>query len=134
MAFEQNATVTSGDFSYTCRICKNESDVVVSVTSTSAADMIMSYDGQKLSFMYNDFSYDIDGSNFEKNNAAIVIYEVFYYINNTPELNARKIDGGFKYEGKISCGEFILIQKDDNTFDALTFRNSDLSIKFDNAK
>ena len=59
VSFEQNAVVTSGDFSYSCRICKSEEEVVVSVTSTSAENMIMRYNGEKLTFHYDDFSYDI---------------------------------------------------------------------------
>ncbi|MDD6619904.1 MAG: hypothetical protein PUE75_02275 [Eubacteriales bacterium] len=131
-SFEQNAVVTSGDFSYSCRICKSEEEVVVSVTSTSAENMIMRYNGERLTFLYDDFSYDIDGSNFERENVAIVIYETFEYINNTQELNVRKIESGFKYEGKISCGEFILIQNDDNSFNSLALRNGELSIDFAN--
>ncbi|MGN1420131.1 MAG: hypothetical protein ACI4XC_01295 [Eubacterium sp.] len=133
VSFEQNAEVTVGDFTYTCRICKIEEEVVVSVTSTSAENMIMRYNGQNLTFLYEDFSYDIDGSNFERENIAIVIYEAFDYITNTQELNVRKIDSGFKYEGKISCGDFILIQNDDNSFDSLTLRNGELSVKFKDA-
>lgn len=130
VSFEQNAVVAWGDFSYTCRICKSEEEVVVCVTSTSAENMIMRYNGEKLNFLYDDFSYDIDGSNFERENIAIVIYEAFDYILNTQELNVRKIDTGFKYEGKISCGDFILIQNDDNSFSSLTLRNGELSVEF----
>lgn len=90
----------------------------------------MRYNGEKLNFLYDDFSYDIDGSNFERENIAIVIYEAFDYILNTQELNVRKIDTGFKYEGKISCGDFILIQNDDNSFSSLTLRNGELSVEF----
>ncbi|MGN1329430.1 MAG: hypothetical protein ACI4V4_07000 [Eubacterium sp.] len=132
LSFEQNAVVTSGDFSFSCRICKSEEEVVVSVTSTSAENMIMRYNGQKLTFLYDDFSYDIDGSNFERENIAIVIYEVFDYISSTQELNVRKIESGFKYEGKISCGDFILIQNDDNSFESLALRNGELSVEFTN--
>lgn len=130
-AFDLNATVNSGDFSYTCRICKSKDSVDVLVTSTSAQNMLMRYDGQNLTFKYEDFSYGINSENFERNNAAIVVYEVFAYINNTPELNAQKIEGGFKYEGSISSGDFIMIQNDDNSLDSISFRKSDLSIVFE---
>ncbi|MCH5320346.1 MAG: hypothetical protein J1E36_01185 [Eubacterium sp.] len=130
LTIEQNVKVTSGDFSYECKICKTESDVTVTVNSTSAQGMTMIYDGENLSFSYNDFTYDINGKNFEKQNPAIVIYEVFDYINRTEQLNAKKIDNGFKYEGKISLGDFILIQNEDNSLSVLTMRNIDYKIEF----
>ncbi len=130
LTLEQNVRVTSGDFSYDCKICKTESDVSVTVNSTAAQGLTMVYNGSTLSFSYADFSHDIDGKNFEKKNPAIVIYEVFEYINSTEQLSAKKIDGGFKYEGKISLGDFILIQNEDNSLSVLTMRNIDYKIEF----
>ena len=130
LTINQNVKVTSGDFSYECEICKTESDVSVTVNSTSAKGMTMTYDGENLSFSYADFTYDINGKNFEKQNPAIVVYEVFDYINSTEQLNAKKIDNGFKYEGKISLGDFILIQNEDNSLSVLTMRNIDYKIEF----
>lgn len=130
-AFEQSATVTSGDFSYSCIICKTERETVVNVTSTSADGLIMSCDGDRLSFTYGDFTHSVSAQDFESSNAAVIVYEVFEYINSSPELNARKIDGGFKYEGRICYGDFILIQNDDNSFASITFRKGDVSIAFE---
>lgn len=130
LTLEQNVKVTSGDFIYDCKICKTQENVSVTVLSTLAAGMTMTYDGDKLSFSYCDFMYDVDGKNYENKNPAIVLYEVFDYINSTEQLNAKKIDSGFKYEGKISLGDFILIQKDDNSFSNLTMRNTDYKIEF----
>lgn len=131
VSFQQNAQVTSGDFSFSCKICKSEGKVAVTVTSTSASGMVMTYDGDKLNFLYDDFSYDIDGSNFEKNNIAILIYDVFEYIENTDELSVRKIDTGYKYEGSVSCGDFILIQNNDNSLSSLTLRTGDMKVEFE---
>lgn len=130
VTFDQNVIVTLGDFSYDCKICKTEKNVSVTVDSTAAKGLIMTYDGKNLNFSFADFAYDINGTNFEKRNPAIVIYEVFDYINSTEQLNAKKIDGGFKYEGKISLGDFILIQNEDNSLKDLTFRNMDYKIEF----
>lgn len=130
LTLEQNVKVVSGDFSYDCKICKTESNVSVTVMSTLAAGMTMTYDGSKLSFSYSDFEYDIDGKKFENRNPAIVLYEVFEYINSTEQLTAKKIDGGFKYEGKISLGDFVLFQNDDNSFSVLTMRNDEYKIEF----
>jgi len=131
VSFKNNVTVNSGDFSYQCEICKTEKTVTVSVLSTKAKGLKMTYDGKNLNFNYNDFSYDLDGSNFEKTNPAIVVYEVFDYINTAEAVNAKKIEGGFRYDGKVSLGDFILIQNDDNTFESLTFRGLDFAIDFE---
>lgn len=128
--FNQNVKVISGDFSYDCRICKTEKDVAVTVDSTSAKGMIMTYDGNKLAFSFADYSYEIDGRNFEKRNPAIVIYEVFEYLNSVQQLDAKKIDNGFKYEGKISLGDFILIQNEDNSIKSIAIRNTEYRIDF----
>lgn len=132
VTLEQNVKVTSGDFSYDCVICKTESAVSVTVDSTAAKGLVMEYDGKTLNFSFAGFSYEVDGSNFERKNPAIVLYEVFDYINSASQLNARKIDGGFKYEGKISLGDFILIQNDDNSFESLTVKSADYNIQFIN--
>ena len=132
VTLEQNVKVSSGDFSYDCVICKTESAVSVTIDSTAAKGLVMEYDGKTLSFSFAGFSYEVDGSNFERKNPAIVIYEVFDYINSASQLNARKIDGGFKYEGKISLGDFVLIQNEDNSFDSLTVKSADYKIQFIN--
>lgn len=130
LTLEQNVRVTSGDYTYDCKICKTEEEMSVTVLSTLAAGMTMTYNGDSLHFSYCDFLYDINGRNYENKNPAIVLYEVFDYINSTEQLSAKKIDGGFKYEGKISLGDFILIQNDDNSFANLTMRNIDYKIEF----
>ena len=132
LTLTQNVRVTSGDFYYDCKICKTEDSVSVTVDSTSAKGLVMTYDGKNLNFKFTEFSYDINAENYERQNAAIVIYEVFDFINSAPELNVKKIDGGFKYEGKISIGDFVLIQNDDNSFSTLTVRNADYRIEFIN--
>ena len=134
LSFETNATVKSGDFSYDCKISKNDRCVTVTVLSTYAKDMVMIYDGKNLDFVYNSFSYQIDGSNFEKTNTAIVIYEVLDFINSATELNAKKIDGGYKYQGKISIGDFTLIQNDDNSLKSLSVPLAEYKIEFNNKK
>ena len=75
-AFTQNAVVTSGDFSYECEICKKEGSVSITVKNTNALGLVMTYDGKNVNFKYSTYSYDISGENFEKENAAIIIYDV----------------------------------------------------------
>lgn len=129
-AFTCDAVVSSGDFSFDCEICKTDEDVSVLVLSTSAKSMKMTCSGKELNFIYDDYSYTVNTLNFEKTNAAIVVYQVFDYLNTTEQISVKKIDGGYKYEGKISAGDFILIQNDDNSLKEITMKSFDYSIKF----
>lgn len=128
--FKNDVTVYTGDFSFTCEICKTEQSVAALVTNTAAKGMTMTYDGNRLLFAYDDFSYDIDGSRFEKNNAAIVVFEVFDYISKTDQLNAKKIDGGYRYDGKISIGNFTMLQNDDNSLKSIEVKECGYKIEF----
>ncbi len=130
VSFTKDIVVYSGDFSFTCEICKTEKTVAATITNTNAKGMKMTYDGDILSFYYDDFSYDLDGSKFEKNNIAIVIYEVFNYIENTQDMNAKKLDDGYRYDGKISIGNFTLIQNDDNSLKSLEIKECDYRVEF----
>lgn len=128
--FTQRATVASGDFSFECEICRSEKNVAVTVLSTSAKGMVMSYDGAKLGFKYNDFAYALDGRNFEQGNICIVIYDIMKALD-TDAYRARKIDGGYRYEGSVDYGNFILIQNDDGSFADIAFSNRDYTVIFD---
>ena len=128
-SFNQNAVVTSGDFSFECEICKNEESVSVTDKNTNALGLVMTYDGENVNFKYNDYSQNILGENFEKGNTAIIVYDV---MNALCDENTKKhiIDGGVKYEGKTNFGEFILVQNDNSTLKSLAFKNSDYKIAF----
>ena len=89
----------------------------------------MTYDGKNVSFKYSTYSYDILGENFEKENAAIIIYDVISALSND-NTKLHIIDGGLKYEGKTNFGEFILVQNDNSTLKSLAFKNSDFKIVF----
>lgn len=128
--FNLSAAVTSGDFSFDCEICKNNGSVRVDVLTTSAQGLSMNCDGKSLTFVYDGCSYAVNASDFEKTNCAIVVYEVFDYLNSAERINVKKIEGGYKYEGKISIGDFILIQNDDNSLKEITMKASQYSIKF----
>lgn len=130
VSFTKDIVVYTGDFSFSCEICKTEQSVTATITNTNAKGMKMTYDGSTLSFTYDDFSYELDGSKFEKNNIAIVIYEVFDYIENKQDLNAKKLDSGYRYDGKISIGNFTLIQNDDNSFKSLEIKECDYRVEF----
>lgn len=88
----------------------------------------MTYNGDTLSFNYKDYSYSIDGKSFEPKNAAIVIYEVFNCIDTS---QAKKTEGGYQYQGRITLGDFILAQNDDNSLASITIRSADMTIRFE---
>lgn len=134
LTFTKTAVVTQGDFSFDCEICKNSERVTVTVLSTNASGMVMSYDGHNLDFVYDDFAHTINAENFEKTNIAVVVYQVFDYLENNEQIDVKKIEGGYKYEGRISTGDFILILNDDNTIDRITLKASAYSIDFDGAE
>ncbi|MCM1115703.1 MAG: hypothetical protein NC397_09425 [Clostridium sp.] len=125
-----NALVTSGDFSFNCEICKNDDFVRATVLDTAAKDMVMTFDGADLTFVYADYDFSVDGSSFEKSNIAIVIYQLFEALN-SDEIIAKKIDGGYQYKGKIDIGDLTLIQDEDNTFKVFSVPAADYTVEFD---
>lgn len=128
--FEQNASVASGIFSYTCKICRNNGEITVTATSTNAEGMSIFYNGELATFSYQDMNYQLTGDKIEKTNPAVAIYDVFDYIDNAETLNASKTDDGFKYEGTTDLGNFVLLQNEDNSFKSLYFKNANLNITF----
>lgn len=128
--FKQNASVDLGDFLYTCEICKKDDVVEIKVTSTNASGMSIIYDGEKVSFNYDDIVIDYNADKIDYTNPAIIIFDVFNYLNNEDNLSVLKIDNGFKYEGKTNLGEFILIQNEDLSYDSLVLKNANINIKF----
>lgn len=127
--FKQNALVTSGDFSFECEICRNLTETVVTVTSTNAAGLTMTYDGSEICFSYGDYSYNINADNFEKSNTAEVVYEVIEELA-SGRVTGRKIDGGYKYEGSVDFGQFVLVQNDDNSLASIAFKQNGYTVKF----
>lgn len=129
--FKQNASVTSGDFSYTCEICKSEGVVTIVATSTNAKGTSITYDGKIASFVYDDMKCDFDGTKLDYTNPAIAIFDVFNYLENSDEIDVSKTDGGFKYEGKTNLGDFILLQNDDYSYESLVFKDANITISFE---
>lgn len=130
VVFKQSATVSSGDFSFECEICCDESSCVVNILSTKAQGLCYKYDGKALLFKYDDFEYSIEADSSLQGNTAVIMYELCRYISTDEEINVKRIEDGYKYEGEIDFGYFILIQNEDNTLRSLSFRNSDFVVNF----
>lgn len=131
VTFDENVKVVSGDYSYTCKIRKFESnEVQAEITSTSAKGLVMQYDGSTLDFTYADYSYSLEADNFERKNPAIVVYEVFECITSPDGTKAVKTENGYKYDGKISSGNFTLYLRDDNSVSLITVKSAGFVMEF----
>lgn len=126
--FKQKAVVSSGDFTFECEICKSEKQVDVTVLSTQAKGMVMSYNGKDLTFTYEGFSHSINGKGIEPSNTAIIVYEVFESLNTNAQ--SKKIDGGYQHFGKITLGDYTLVQNDDNSLKSIEIRSAGVIISF----
>lgn len=89
----------------------------------------MTYNGSELGFVYEAYSHSVDGNNFEPSNTAIIVYEIFDSIE-SGEAIGRKIDGGYQYDGKITIGDFSMIQNDDNSLKSMSVRSAGITIEF----
>lgn len=90
----------------------------------------MTYDGSMMSYSYQGMEYEALGSDLEKNNPVIAIYDVFNYITGTDPIAAKKTDNGFRFDGKTALGKFILYQSDDGSYESIHFLTADLLIEF----
>jgi hypothetical protein len=117
--FELNAVYQTGDFSYNCEIVKSNNVVSITPTSTNAAGMVITYDGQVVTFNRNDMVKTLSAGEIVKTNPAVVIYDVFNYIDTTENLDVQKIGDQYQYTGKISLGDFVLIQNSDNSIESI---------------
>jgi hypothetical protein len=126
----QQATVTSGDFSFDCEFCRKDGVITVRVLSTRAKGLTMSYDGVSLVFDYDGMPLDLAGANFEKTNPAIMLYDVFSSLEELTPDSVSRLENGFCYRGATALGDYVLIQNDSGSLVSLTFRSSDISVKF----
>ena len=130
--FTVNAVYKTGDFSYNCRIDKTDSSICVTPTSTNAKGLLITYDGKNVSYAKDDMKKTFSADTLDKTNPAIVLYDIFSYIENTENLDVKKREDGFEYKGKIDAGEFSLVQKADNSLKSITIQSADISVVFYN--
>lgn len=129
--FQQEAVVTTGDFSYKCTISRKSGALSVKVNSTSAKGLTMTCSGNMVRYDYMGMTYEGESADLEPTNPSIAVYEVFDYLQTSEAVNAKKTDSGFKYEGSVPAGKFILYQSDDGSYDSLHFLNTDILIEFE---
>lgn len=128
--FEYDAVCEIGDFSYDCKIIKTQNEMSVIPTTTYASGMKMTYNGKMLTFSKNNMTESFDKDLITYSNPAKLMYEVFAACENTENITVQKLKEGYAYIGKISVGNFKLLQNDDNTYKSLFIENADITIIF----
>lgn len=128
--FTLNAVYKTGDFSYECVIEKKDGVLSVAPTSTRASGMFITYDGKTVTFDRHSMIYSFDKSEVDSTNPALVLYEVFSSVESM-DLNAVEIlDNEFRYSGKTSVGDYVLIQNIDNSYKSIEIADADINITF----
>ena len=67
----------------------------------------------------------------ENTNPAIALYDVFSVLRQNGELQAQKTQDGYKYQGTVPAGKFVLYQNEDGSYASLHFLSSNILIEFD---
>lgn len=130
-SFCYDAIFTTGDFSFSATIEKVDDTVKIIVNDTLAKGLIIAYNGTEITFTKDKLTYTLEADNIDKTNPAIIIFDVFESLQNLADITVQKTDNGFKYIGKTSVCQFVLIQNDDNTYRTLQIPDMDVTIEFD---
>lgn len=126
----QIATGKYENFSYECNVVYDNEKVVVKALSTNANGLSIIYNGKNIEFVYENMKFSINKSNILNTNPSVVIFDVFSAIKNGENINISKIDGGYQYEGKISIGDFVLIQNDNESLKSLVLKDNNIEFNF----
>lgn len=128
--FEQSASVTVRDNSYTCDISRFGSVITVTATSSNAIGFTITYDGNSSTFNYFGLEYEITSDKIDDTNLAKAIYDAFEVITSSA-FNASKTADGFRYDGKTDLGNFTILQYDDYSFKSIDFKEANIKVVFD---
>lgn len=130
-SFSENAGVTFKNFSYDCTVVYNGKSVTLSAQSTSAAGLVLSYDGKTVGITYDDISLAQINSNFDSSNPAVALYEAFECVNDMPESEISTVKNGYLAQGETSLGSFTLETDSDFYPVSLEFKDAQLSFVFE---
>lgn len=128
--FEQSASVTVRENSYTCDISRVDNVVTVTATSSNAIGFTISYDGNSATFNYFGLEYEITSDKIDDTNLAKAIYDAFEVITTAPDKASKTADG-FRYDGKTDLGNFTILQYDDYSFKSIDFKEANIKVIFD---
>lgn len=129
--FSKNAVYEIGDFSYKCKITKLENCLSVEVLSTRAKGLIITYDGEKVTFKRNKMVKSFPAKDIDATNPVLILYSVFESLENDENIEVKRVEEHYEYVGKTKIGEFMLIQNDDNSIASIVVPSADVVVKFD---
>ncbi len=129
-SFSENAGVKFRNFTYDCTVVYNGKAVTLSAQSTSAAGLVLTYDGKTLGITYDDISLSQIDNHLNSSNPAIAIYEAIEYVNNTQESDVSTVKNGFVINGETSLGDFTLETDGEFYPVSLVFKDAELSFDF----
>ena len=129
--YNLNAQYKTGDFSYKCKIIVGESFVSVTPLETNAKGMTIKYDGANVSFIRGEMKKEFPRKEIDSVNPAVVIYEVFSVLRNSPDINARVKETEFRYVGTVSAGAFTFVQSRSDKLKSISISDAQLEILFE---
>ncbi len=128
--FSLNAAVSWNDFSYECSVVSSSDAVTVTVQSTSAAGLVITYNGKSVTMSYEDMDFTQNNKNFDPTNPAIAIYDVVQYINGSGDLQPQTTKDGFLVKGETALGAFTLETDKELLPVSLSFSDTGLTFRF----
>ena len=128
--FQKNAEFRTGRFSYTCRIVRKNSAVSITATSSYAKGTTIKCNGKTVTYIRKNVKKRFEREIIDSTNPAVLLYEVFEYLEGQKTLSPKITDDGFLYEGKTSLGAFTLIQDRENRIVSITVPDADIEIIF----
>ena len=126
-----HAVYKTGDFSYSCTIVKENGVISITPTSTNAAGMTISCDGKTVTFQKEDLIKSYDMNTIDSTNPAVLLYEVFRYLDDTETLNVGSVGELREVSGKTSVGNFTLTLNSDDTLNTLSVPAAMISVIFE---
>lgn len=130
-SFSANASVTFRNFKYDCTVVYNGKSITVSAQSTSAAGLVITYDGKTVGITYDDISLSQINSNFDSSNPAVALYEAFECVNEMPDTEISTVKNGFLVQGETYFGGFTLETDSDFYPVSLEFKDAQLTFEFE---
>ena len=109
----------------------NGKSITVSAQSTSAAGLVITYDGKTVGITYDDISLSQINSNFDSSNPAVALYEAFECVNEMPDTEISTVKNGFLVQGETSLGGFTLETDSDFYPVSLEFKDAQLTFEFE---
>ena len=126
-SFSQNAVVESGDFSYNAEIKFDNNTVYITPTSSNAAGLTVSGDGQNVNFSFRDMSDSCEYSSVSDYNTAKILYCVFC---NTYNAQVKRAGDNTLFLGKTDVGNYELSLDKNMNLLSLSVPDASLKIKF----